>query len=196
MTALEQVGAGYEARPLFLAKGDQFTSAYQALNPKGKVPLLITPEGLLTETLAIALYLHQRTPQAGLLPEDNVYATAGAMSGLAWCASTLHPLIYRLRMTRRIHPDTSTHDMLRQSAMDELTRQWSVAETAFADDREWFCGTTWSLADAYLLWCWQRTVQAGFDVEPWPRLSAWAKRGNRHPAWVRALQRENDTTRM
>lgn len=190
IAALELLGVDYELCPVLLANDEQHQPAYQALNAKGKVPLLVTPEGLLTETLAIAFYLHQATPGAGLLPGSGAYDTAIAMSWLAWCSSTLHPLIYRARMASRIHPDLATHDVLRLRAVEDLSTQLGVAESTFSDGREWLCGASWSLVDAYLLWCFQRARQCGCAIEGWPRLMAWEARAEAHPAWGRMLQRE------
>jgi glutathione S-transferase len=189
LTALEQVGVAYTVQAVQLAQGEQLQPAYLALNPKGKVPRLQTPDGPLTETLAIALYLDERHPQAGLLPRTDAYRRAQALAWLAWCATTLHPLVYRMRMTARIHPDAATHDTVRAAARDELARQWPVAEQAL-QRQPWLGGAQWHLGDTYLLWACERARQSGMDLAAWPALAAWAARCAAWPAWQRALVRE------
>ncbi|MBV1788704.1 glutathione S-transferase family protein [Marinobacterium sp. D7] len=190
LAALEQTGARYTARPVLLAQGEQNRADYLTLNPKGKVPTLVTAEGVLTETLAIALYLHHHHPNAGLLPHNDAYAQARACAWLSWCGTTLHPLIYRLRMTGRIHPDGSLHGELKRIALEELCLQLQVAEQALAGGRHWIDGPRWTLADLYLLWIWQRALQAGCNPIDYPALRAWAQRTAAIPAWQRALASE------
>ncbi|WP_204348727.1 glutathione S-transferase N-terminal domain-containing protein, partial [Serratia marcescens] len=60
--ALEEAGAPYEAVRLDMAGGQQRTPDYLAVNPKGRVPALATPRGVLTETPAILAYIAQAYP--------------------------------------------------------------------------------------------------------------------------------------
>lgn len=196
LSALEHAGLAYEARPVQLAQGEQHQAAFLALNPKGKVPLLITTEGSLTETVAIALFLHQRHPHAALLTSEGIFAEAVAQSWLAWCATTLHPLIYRLRMTGRIHPDVQTHAVLRATALQELDTYLLLVERHLADGRHWLCGSAWCLADSYLLWVLQRAAQSGYPLAADTALAAWALRCSEFPAWTRAVERESDTPKQ
>lgn len=190
MMALEQCAAEYEAKAVRLPKREHQEAWYKALNPKGKVPLLLTPEGSLTETLAIVSYLQQVTPQASLLPQDGALSVAQVQAWLAWCGTTLHPLIYRLRMTARIHPDQAIHTEIRQAALLELCEQLQVAESVLDDGRRWLCGDNWTIADTYLLWVWQRARDAGCEAGEWPALVAWEQRNITLPAWQRVLDRE------
>ena len=57
---LEEVEADYELAVLDFSRNEQKEAAYQAVNPKGRVPALITESGILTETPAILLYIAQR----------------------------------------------------------------------------------------------------------------------------------------
>ena len=68
--ALEEIGAPYEAHKLDLAAGDQAKAAYLAVNPRARVPALVTPGGALTESPAILRYLADLYPERALLPAD------------------------------------------------------------------------------------------------------------------------------
>ena len=57
--ALEEVGLRYDTVRLDLAAGDQRKPEYLKINPKGRVPALITDSGILTETPAILAYIAQ-----------------------------------------------------------------------------------------------------------------------------------------
>jgi Glutathione S-transferase len=66
---LEEVGAEYDAVRLDLWQGEQRGADYLAVNPKGKVPTLVLPDGeVLTEFPAIAYWIAQSYPEAGLWP--------------------------------------------------------------------------------------------------------------------------------
>lgn len=190
IAALEWVGANYVMRPVLLAQNEQSQPAYQALNPKQQVPLLVTEQGALSETLAIALYLQQRYPQSALLPIVSPYDTAIATSWLAWCSATLHPLIFRIRRADRIHPEAEQHDVIRQVALADLSHQLKLIECTLNDGRPWLCIAGCSLADLYVLWCVQRAAQGGCEIGQWSALSEWQGRAQSHPAWSRMLDRE------
>ncbi|PPC77963.1 hypothetical protein C4K68_07920 [Pokkaliibacter plantistimulans] len=193
MAALAHLDLAYQAEQVKLAEGQQRSAGYLAINPKGKVPVLLTPEGPLSDVIAIAVYLDDLAATQGkaqrLLPSQG-FTHARAMSWLSWCAGTLHPLIYRLRMSARIHPDTTQHDVIRGAAMAELEQQLQVAEQLFSAQPQWLTGADWSLADAYLLWAWQRAQLAGLYSSQWPALQQWSQRAEQHPSWLQAMATE------
>jgi glutathione S-transferase len=192
LVALEHSGLAYEARPVALMSGQQRQPEFLALNPKGKVPLLLTPDGPLSENVAIASWLDAQAPHAGLLPPPGaVWARAQALSWLAWSASTLHPMIYRMRMTARIHPDAATHPTIKAAALAELAQQLAVAEEALADGRPWLTGADWCIADTHVCWVYGRGLDGGLDAAAFPQLAALAARHAQRPAFQRALAREN-----
>ena len=68
--ALEEAGASYTAERLDFKNSQQTTPQYLAINPKGRVPALVTDRGTLTETPAILAFIAQSFPQARLVPDD------------------------------------------------------------------------------------------------------------------------------
>ena len=66
--ALEEAGAEYDAVRLEFGTNDQRKPEYLAINPKGRVPALVTDDGVLTETPAILAFVAQSFPSAGLAP--------------------------------------------------------------------------------------------------------------------------------
>ena len=191
LVLMEASGLAFETRKIDLMAGQQKSADFLAVNPKGKVPALVTPDGVLTENVAIATWLDSVAPQAGLLPgADQPWARAQAMSWLVWAASTVHPFIYRLRMTARIHPDAATHDAIKAAALGELQQQMQVAEDALADGRAWMAGAHYSAADTYVCWAFGRGGDCGLDLSAYPRLKALFDRHAQRPAYQRALARE------
>ena len=77
--ALEEAGAEYEAVRVDFKANAQRAPEYLAINPKGRVPSLVTSDGILTETPAILAFIAQTYPKARLAPVDRaVRLRAGA----------------------------------------------------------------------------------------------------------------------
>jgi glutathione S-transferase len=195
LVGLEESGLPYVARPVALMAGQQRQPGYLALNPKGKVPLLVTTDGPLSENVAIVGWIDGQAPQAGLLPPASApWERAQALSWLAWSVSSLHPLIYRVRMTQRIHPDGSTHAAIKAAGLAELTQQLAVAEEALVDDRPWLTGQAWHIGDTHVCWAYGRGLESGLDPAGFPRLTQMAARHAERPAFQRALSQEAAAT--
>ena len=65
---LAELGAEYELRTLNLKKGEEYSAAFLAINPLGKVPTLVHDGAVITEQVAIYIYLADLFPAAGLAP--------------------------------------------------------------------------------------------------------------------------------
>jgi glutathione S-transferase len=89
--ALNEIGVPFEARAVsFAAKGTRALEIL-ALNPEGKVPILVIDGRPLTEVAAILFWLARRFPEASLLPANDIDAEAEAISWMSFAAATLHP---------------------------------------------------------------------------------------------------------
>jgi len=88
--ALHEIGMPFKAHAISLKNKQQREPGYLAMNPEGKVPLLLIEERPLTEVAGILFFLARRFPQARLIPED-IEGQARAVSWMSYVASTLHP---------------------------------------------------------------------------------------------------------
>ncbi|CAJ1841016.1 D-ribose pyranase [Aeromonas salmonicida] len=79
--ALTEAQAHHQVKRLDLVAGEQRSAAYLAINPKGRVPALVTERGVLTETPALLLYVAQRFPDALLAPLDDPFLLARMQEG-------------------------------------------------------------------------------------------------------------------
>src|SRR5437764_15382094 len=86
--ALHEIGVPFEARPMSFRNKDMRAATFLALNPEGKVPVLLIDGRPLTEVAAILLYVANRFPGAGLLPNDDPACEAQGLSWMSFCAST------------------------------------------------------------------------------------------------------------
>ena len=74
--ALEEAGAPYTAERLDFKNNQQNSPEHLAINPKGRVPTLVTDRGILTETPAILAFIAQSFPQAMLAPFEDAFTLA------------------------------------------------------------------------------------------------------------------------
>src|SRR3954466_9541198 len=81
---LEAAGAAYDLQLVRLHQGENKKPDFQRLNPKGKVPVLAWRGQVLTENMAIACFLAQQFPGAGLMPPpQQPWEFAQALSWLS-----------------------------------------------------------------------------------------------------------------
>lgn len=188
MMTLEEAGVDFEVRLVRLMKGEQKHPDYRALNPAGKVPLLITPDGPLSQNVAIAQYLAARHP--GLLPDRaTVFEAAQHTADLAFCADTLHPIVSRMRMPRNIVDDEAAQVLVRQKAFEAMAPMAKLVDDRLASGQWWY-GKNWSILDAYVYWVWFRITSVGFPEGDYQNWAAHAARMESRPSVKRALARD------
>src|SRR5579862_2798044 len=88
--ALEDAGAQYELRRVNFRNTEQRSPAYLDINPKGRVPALRTPRGIVSETPAILAFIAQSFPEARLAPLDDPFAFAELQSFANYLCATVH----------------------------------------------------------------------------------------------------------
>src|SRR3954469_19580112 len=113
--ALNDAGADYSTVPISFASEEQRKPEYLAVNPKGRVPAMVTPRGILTETPAMLAFIAQSFPQARLAPLDDLFAFAELQAFNSYLCSTLHVAhAHRMRGYRWADEAASFADMLRK----------------------------------------------------------------------------------
>lgn len=190
--ALIEAGADFETITLDFSKNAQREPAYLALNPKGRVPALITEHGILTENPAILVYIAQRFPEAKLAPLDNAFAFAELNGFLAYLCSTFHvATAHFARGTRWASEASSLEDMKRkvpQNARDCL----KLIETEFMRGK-WVFGAQYSLADPYLFRIVSWMPRFDVDLADFPKIAAHYAAMRQRPAVIRAIAQAGET---
>ena len=69
---LQELGIDFEAVTVNLVAGENRSPAFLKLNPAGKLPVLVDGDLVLTESIAIVLYLAEKYPEKGFIPADLV----------------------------------------------------------------------------------------------------------------------------
>jgi glutathione S-transferase len=187
--ALEEAGADYEAVRMDLAAGQQRTPEYLKINPKGRVPALVTDRGILTETPAVLAYIAQTHPKAKLAPLDDPYGFARLQAFNSYLCSTVHPAhAHRVRGSRWADDPAAIAEMKRKAPEVVADCFDLIEREMFAGP--WAMGDSYSVADPYLFTlC---TWWEGDSVDPArvPKLADHRKRMAERPAVVRALAAE------
>ncbi len=88
--ALEEAHAPYEAVRVDFRANEQRKPEYLAINPKGRVPALVTDRGILTETPAILAFVAQSFPAARLAPAGDPFEFARVQAFNSYLCSTVH----------------------------------------------------------------------------------------------------------
>jgi len=147
--ALEEAGAQYETVRLNFAQGDQRKPEYLKVNPKGRVPALITDRGILTETPAILVYIAQTFPAAKLAPLDDPFALAQAQAFNSYLCSTVHPAHAHRPRGSRWADDPAAIEAMKRKVPQNMTECFELIEREmFAGP--WVLGAAYSICDPYL----------------------------------------------
>jgi maleylacetoacetate isomerase len=156
-----------------LRKNEQLAADYLRLNPQGLVPALVTPEGVLTQSLAIVEWLDETQPGPKLLPADP-WGRARVRSLAAIIACDVHP-IQNLRVLQYLKRQMGQE----QAAIDAWARHWialglAAFETRLGEPETGrFChGDAPGLADLCLVPQLGNARRFGTDLTPYPRVLA------------------------
>lgn len=167
--ALETVGATYQALRIDFAANEQRSADYLRINPKGRVPALITDEGTLTETPAILLYLAQRFPEAGLAPLTDVFALAKVNSFNSYLCSTVH-----IAHAHRMRGNRWADEPLAIAAMQKKVPH-SMGECFELIENDllrgpWVMGDQYGICDIYLFTLARWLESDGVDPARFPKV--------------------------
>ena len=184
--ALLEADAPHTVVTLDFASQQQRSADYLAINPKGRVPALVTEHGVLTETPALLLYVAQCFPAAQLAPLGDPFALARMQELHSYLASTVHVAhAHGRRGTRWADEPTSHADMLRKVTQNMIDC-FAVIEQHYLQG-PWVLGTAYSVADAYLFTVASWLQSDGVDIAQFPQVHAHTQRMLERPAVQKAL---------
>jgi glutathione S-transferase len=146
---LHQSGAQFESRRVDLYHGEQATDEYLAINPKGRVPILVTEQGSLTENPAILLYISQLFPQAGLAPVQDLFALAKVQEFNNYLASTVHVAHAHGPRGNRWVDDAAALIAMKAKVPMTMTACFQLIEDKLLQG-PWVMGEHYSICDIYL----------------------------------------------
>ena len=192
---LEETGLPYEWHLVDFAKDDQKTPEFLSLNPNGKIPAMIDPDGPggkplpLFESGAILLYLGEKTGK--FLPADPAERWQ-AVQWVMFQMGGVGPMFGQVGFFHKFAGKDYEDKRPRDRYATESARLLGVLDQRLAD-RHWVMGADYSIADISLLG-WVRNLidfyeardLVGFDR--FLHVQAWLTRGLARPAVQRGLQ--------
>lgn len=172
--ALNLKNIDYQIRPVHLLKngGEQFNADYLALNPQGRVPVLVEQDQVLTQSSAIIEYLEEIYPVPPLLPTDPI-ARAYVRSLAQMIACDIHPL-NNLRVLNYLK-NTFNHDQKQVWYIHWILEGFAALEMRLqkSDYPGLFCfGDVPSMADAFLIPQVYNALRFDCEMESFPLISA------------------------
>lgn len=169
--ALEHSGAVYEGRKVDFKNAQQRSADYLKINPKGRVPALVTDQGVLTETPAILAYIAQSFPQAKLAPIDDPWRFAQVQSFNSYLCSTVHVNHAHRYRGYRWSDDPAAHESMKRKVPETMRACMAQIETEFLKG-PFVLGEQYSICDMYLFTITQWLEGDEVDVNEFPKIAA------------------------
>ncbi len=146
--ALEEAGAEYKTTKLDFGVGEQRGADYLKINPKARVPALVTNKGTITENPAILFYIGQIFPKANLLPQDP-FDIARMQDFNSFLCSTVHPQHAHRFRGARWSDDQTIIDGMKVKVSQNVRDSFALIEKDYFKG-PWLLGDQFTLADIYL----------------------------------------------
>jgi glutathione S-transferase len=184
--ALEDAGAEYSTVRINFAANEQRSPEYLAINPKGRVPALVTGRGILTETPAMLGFIAQSFPQARLAPPDDPFAFAEVQAFNSYLCATLHVAhAHRMRGTRWADDPVAIEAMQRK-VPDSVGACYELIERKMLRG-PWVMGDSYTICDPYLFTVAQWMEGDSIDPARFPKVRDHRSRMSERAAVRKAI---------
>lgn len=178
---LGELGLGYDHKDYLPRAPETRTAEFRALNPNGRVPVIDDDGFVLSESMAINLYLAKKH-------ESPLYPSDPRNEALAWQWSLWETdrldrqIVNYVRHTTEF-PEAERKKEIAEAAWQQVTESFDVLEAALAK-AEWLAGPAFSVGDLNVAAALYRALT--IDTGKWPRTQAWLRRCWERPAAKRA----------
>jgi glutathione S-transferase len=181
--------APYELVRMSFATEDQRCPDYLKINPKGRVPTLVTETGVLTETPALLAYIAQTFPQAKLTPMDT-FGFAKVQEFNSYLCATAHVAhAHRMRAYRWADEPEAQAGMQRKVPAS-VTQCYELLEKEMFKG-PWVMGRQYTICDPYLFTLAQWLEADGVDMARIPKVREHRLRMRERASTDRALKEES-----
>ncbi|QTC01163.1 glutathione S-transferase [Alcaligenes sp. SORT26] len=172
--ALHEAGADFDVVKLDFGANQQQSPEFLCVNPKGRVPALVTEQGALTETPALLAFVAQSFPAAKLAPLNDPFAFARMQELHSYLASTVHVAHAHKRRGSRWADDPAAEEAMRAKVPQNMRACAAYLESLITGP--WVLGEQFSVADAYLYTVGGWLEGDSVDMSQFPKLSAYLER--------------------
>jgi glutathione S-transferase len=187
--ALQEAGAAYTTERIDFKTNQQNSPEYLDINPKARVPSLVTDRGVLTETPAMLVFIAQSFPQAKLAPLEDPFALAQLQSFNSYLCSTVHVAhAHKGRGYRWASDEASFADMKRKIP-ESVGAAFALIERRMLKG-PWVMGETYTVCDPYLFTLAGWLEGDSVDLSALPKVVDHRKRMAERPAVRQVLAEE------
>ena len=181
----------FETKVVNTNDGEHKRADYRKLNPKGKVPVLMTPDGPMTECAALVEYLLDKHGDGTLLAKAGTWERGKTLERIATLATEIHPLYNRFFHADDFSDDPQVREAVKAHGTQKLLA-WYRAEDAALTHPYW-SGDEPDVADIYFMVMarWGRWLEP--KVTLMKNIEPFMKRMGERPAIARAMAREGVT---
>jgi glutathione S-transferase len=181
LTLLTELGADYDLHVLNFKKAEQLDPAYLAVNPMGKVPAVKHGDALVTEQVAVFLYLADLYPEAGLTPAIGDSMRGPYLRWMVFYGSCFEPALVDRALKREPAPRGTSPYGDYDTTVKAVTDQLAAGP--------WLLGERFTVAD--VLWGTALTWTTSFKLVPLvPVIQAYIDRWNARPSVARVKARD------
>jgi len=161
---LEESGLPYELMPVDTRKGEQFKSAFLAINPNGKTPAIVDGDVTVFDSNAILLYLAEKTGK--FLPAATPALRGELLSWLMFVATGIGPYSGQAVHFKHHAPEKLAYAVNRY--LYEAERHYGILDARLAK-RRYMVGDSYTIVDM-AVWGWSRAVPFILGDEAWSKL--------------------------
>ncbi len=167
---LQELGADFETVNVSLIKGEHRSPEFLKINPAGKLPVLVDGDLVLTESIAIVLYLAEKYADKGLIPVDLAHR-AQFYRWLLFATTELEQPLWRIALHTMLYPVDKRLPGEVALAREDFRKMAQVAE-AHMKGRRFVVGETVTVGDFVLAYTldWAKEVKL---LDGLPRLDAY-----------------------
>lgn len=181
---LEECELPYEPVPVDTRKGEQHKPEFLAINPNGKVPVIVDGDATVFDSNAILLYLAEKTGK--FLPPKGDRPRGELLSWLMFVASGVGPFSGQSVHFRQYAPEKIEYAVNRY--MFEAQRHYGILNERLGKQK-YVVGDAYGIVDM-AIWGWARLIPVALGQEHWakfPNLKRLVDEVSARPAAARAL---------
>ncbi len=181
-------GRDWQALPIDIGKGDQFTPEFLAISPNNKIPALVDPQGpdgkpmALFESGAILVYLAGKYGKFLPKSERQKFQT---LQWLMFQMGGVGPMLGQNHHFRQYAPEKIEYAINRYT--NEAKRLYGVIDKQLAHSKFIACGQ-YTIADMAIFPWLRNWKNQGIELAEYPRLAAWYEGIAARPAVQRAVE--------
>ena len=197
LVVARHLGLPVEVKAVDLTQGEHKGEAFRAINPHGRIPVLVDGDYRLWESSAIMIYLAEQAP--GPLYPDDKRARATIASWMFWNRSHLfravgtvpmadYPLQFE-RMVKGMFGRGPADEAIVATALESFHAEMAVMEDRLKDSAShWLVGDGVTIADYDVAGAFMYAAEIALPMDRYPLSTAWLARVKALPAWAEALK--------